>query len=92
MASGGDSPDLPFLFQLESGSSPFVVAQCGVVLMHRILDPALDFSRFPTIFLPSDRAFCRFLHSPCWLYPVIRFFGHAIDSKPSAPLYYMYIV
>ena len=24
---------------------------------------------------------CEFLHSPCWLYPVTRFFAHAIDGE-----------
>jgi len=24
---------------------------------------------------------CEFLHSPCWLYPVIKFFAHAINGE-----------
>jgi len=34
--------------------------------------------------LPTPE-FCDFLHSPCWLYPMIRFFGHVIEGESPGP-------
>ena len=34
--------------------------------------------------------FCEFLHSPCWLYPVIKFFSDCIDGKFEVTPYYSF--